>query len=91
MIKDELKTLEKYMKELEALRHYPQVKQERDSLAAEVAQLKKKAAALESEVSTKNEASSQLSKREAEISELASKLGGREGNHIAEKFRSEAP
>ena len=90
MIKDELKTLEKYMKELEALRRYPRVKQERDSLAAEVAQLKK-AAALESEVSTKNEASSQLSKREAEISELASKLGGREGNHIAEKFRSEAP
>ena len=91
MIKDELKTLEKYMKELEALRRYPRVKQERDSLAAELAQLKKKAAALESEVSTKNEASSQLSKREAEISELASKLGGREGNHIAEKFRSEAP
>ena len=74
MIKDEFKTLEKHVKELEALKHYPQAKQKRDSLAMEVTQLKEKVAALESEVSTKNGLSSQLSKREAEISELAGKL-----------------
>ena len=74
MIKDEFKTLEKHVRELEALRHYSRIKQERDSLAMEVAQLKERVAALESEVSTKNELSSQLSKREAEISELAGKL-----------------
>jgi hypothetical protein len=74
VIKDEFKTLEKHVKELEALKHYPRVKKERDSLAMEVVQLKEKVAALESEVSTKNELSSQLSKREAEISELAGKL-----------------
>lgn len=74
MIKDEFKTLEKHVKELEALKRYPQVKKGRDSLAMEVTQLKEKVAALESEVSTKNELSSQLSKREAEISELAGKL-----------------
>ena len=74
MIKNEFKTLEKHIKELEALRRYPRVKQERDSLAIEVAQLKEKVAVLESEVSTHNELSSQLSKREAEINELAGKL-----------------
>jgi len=74
VIKDEFKTLEKHVKELEALRHYPRVKQERDSLAMEVAHLKKKVTVLESEVSTHNELSSQLSKREAEITELAGKL-----------------
>jgi len=74
VIKDEFKTLEKYTKELEALRRYPRVKQERDSLIMEVAHLKEKVAVLESEVSTKNELSSQLSKREAEINKLAGKL-----------------
>lgn len=74
MIKDEFKTLEKHVRELEALKHYPRVKKERDSLATEVAQLKERVAALESEISTKNELSSQLSKREAEINELAGKL-----------------
>jgi hypothetical protein len=74
VIKNEFKTLEKHTKELEALRGYPRVKQERDSLAMEVAQLEEKVAVLESEVSTKNELSSQLSKREAEIDELAHKL-----------------
>lgn len=74
MIKDEFKTLEKHVKELEALRHYPRVKKERDSLAMEVVQLKENVAALESEVSTKNGLSSQLSKRETEISELTGKL-----------------
>jgi len=74
VIKDEFKTLEKHVKELEALRRYPQVKQERDSLAMEVAHLKEKVTVLESEVSNKNELSSQLSKQEAEIKELAGKL-----------------
>ena len=74
MIKDELKTLEKYVKELEALRRYPRVKQERDSLAVEVAQLKKKVAELESEVSTNNELSSRLTKSEGEVRELVGRL-----------------
>lgn len=74
MIKGEFKILEKHVKELEALRRYPRVKQERDSLAMEVAHLKEKVTVLESEVSTKNGLSSQLSKREAEITELAGKL-----------------
>ena len=82
MIKDEFKTLEKHIKELEALRHYPRVKKERDSLAMEVVQLKEKVAALESEVSTKNGLSSQLSKREAEINELTGKLAEAE-NELA--------
>ena len=74
MIKNEFKTLEKHAKELEALKGYPRVKQERDSLAMEVAQLKEKVAALESELSTKKGLSSQISKQEAEIKELAGKL-----------------
>ena len=74
MIKNEFKTLEKHIKELEALRRYPRVKRQRDSLVREVAQLKEKVAVLESEVSTHNELSSQLSKREVEIDELAGKL-----------------
>jgi len=74
VIKNEFKTLEKHVKELEALRRYPRVKQERNSLTMEVAQLKEKVAALESEVSTHNELSSQLSRRQVEINELAGKL-----------------
>ncbi len=74
MIKNEFKTLEKHIKELEALRRYPRVKQEKDSLAIEVAQLKEKVGVLESEVSTHSKLSSQLSKREIEINELAGKL-----------------
>jgi hypothetical protein len=74
MIKDEFNTLEKHIKQLEALRRYPRVKQERDSLAMEVVQLKEKAAVLERELSTQKELSSELSKRQAEINELAGKL-----------------
>ena len=74
MIKNEFKTLEKHIKELEALRRYPRVKQERDSLAMEVAHLREKVTVLESEASTHNELSSQLSKREVEINELAGRL-----------------
>jgi len=53
VIKNEFKTLEKHIKELEALRRYPRVKQERDTLAIEVAQLKEKVAVLESYFATK--------------------------------------
>ncbi len=74
MIKDEFKVLEKYVKELEALRRYSRVKRERDCLATEVAQLKKKIAELGSEVSTNNELSSRLTKSEGEVRELASRL-----------------
>lgn len=74
MIKDELKTLEKHVKELEALRRYPRVRQERDSFAMEVVHLKEKVAELGSEVSTNNELSSRLTKSEVEVRELASRL-----------------
>ena len=74
MIKDEFKALEKYVKELEALRRYPRTKRERDCLATEVVQLKKKIAELGSEVSTNNELSSRLTKSEVEVRELASRL-----------------
>ncbi len=92
MIKNEFKTLEKHIKELEALRRYPRVKQERDSLAMEVAQLKEKVAVLESEVSTHNELSSQLSKRDAEINELDGKLA-EVGKELASlrKFKVKLP
>jgi hypothetical protein len=74
VIKDEFNTLEKHIKQLEALRRYPRVKRERDSLAMEVVQLKEKVAVLESELSTQKELSSASSKRQAEINELAGKL-----------------
>jgi len=92
VIKDEFKTLEKHVKELEALRRYPRVKQERDSLAMEVAQLKEKVAVLESEVSTHNELSSQLSRRQVEINELAGKLAeaGKELTSLR-KFKVKLP
>ena len=74
MIEDEFKTLERYIKEFEALKQYPRVKKERDSLVVEVAQLKEKVAGLEREASTKNELSSRLTKSEAEVKELAGRL-----------------
>jgi len=74
MAADEFEKMEAYLRNLEALRHYPRVKRERDSLAVEVPRLKEKVAELESEVSAKNELCSQLNKSEAEIKELAGKL-----------------
>ena len=41
-MKNELETIGKYTQDLEALQHYSEVKAERDSLAAEAAQLKEK-------------------------------------------------
>ena len=78
MIKDEFKSLERYTKELEALRNYTQVKGERDSLAEETAGLKDKVvqlqAQLESEVSVKKQLSLQLSNSEAKVRELSMRL-----------------
>jgi len=78
VIKDELESLERYTKELEALRNYTQVKGERDSLVEETAGLKDKVvqlqAHLESEVSLKKEFSSQLSNSQDEVRELSMRL-----------------
>ncbi len=78
MTKDELESLEGHIRELEALRCYPRVKEERDSLAVAAAQLKQRAKQLEgqlkSEVSTRKELSARISKREAEAKGLAAKL-----------------
>jgi cell division septum initiation protein DivIVA len=78
MPKNEFKAMEKHVKELEALKHYRKVKQERDSLSVEATRLRERVAQLEeqlkSEISTKNELSSRLSKSEAEVKELSSRL-----------------
>lgn len=78
MIKDEFKSLERYTKELEALKNYPQTKRERDSLAEETARLKDKVVQLqtqlESEVSVRKELSSELSNSQAEVRELSMRL-----------------
>ena len=78
MLKGELETIERYVQELESLRHYPRVKAERESLAAEAAQLKEKVneliAGMESGVSTNQKLSSQLGKSESVVKELGRKL-----------------
>ena len=78
MIKDELDTVERYIRELEALRNYPQVKSEKDSLAAEITQLKEKVAQLTSQLMgatyMQKNTLSQLKKRESEVKDLNSKL-----------------
>lgn len=96
MIQGELETLERYVHDLEALRHYGQVKVERDSLATEAAQLKEKVgeltARVEREVSGGEELSSQLSKKESEVNELAHKVDELRGQ-LAElqNFRAKVP
>lgn len=78
MIKDELERLERYTKELEALKNYSQVKSEKDSLAEETAGLKDKVvqlqAQLKNEISVRKELSLQLSNSEAEVKELSMML-----------------
>jgi chromosome segregation ATPase len=78
VIKDELESMGRYTKELEALKNYALVKEERDSLAKETAQLKNELvqlqAQLESEVSIRKELSSRLSNSEAEVRELSIRL-----------------
>ena len=78
MIKGEFESMERYTKELEALKNYAQIKKERDSLAEETAGLKDKVvqlqAQLESEVSVKKRLSLQLSNSEAKVRELSMRL-----------------
>ena len=78
MFKDELRSIEQYTQELEAVKYYHQIKRERDSLAAEAAQLRERLVQLEGqlkgEISAEKGISSQLAKTEAEVKELAGKL-----------------
>jgi len=45
-----LEAVEKYIQEFEALKHYPEVKQQRDKLAEENAELKNTISSLEKEI-----------------------------------------
>ncbi len=78
MFKDGFENLERYNRELEAVKNYAQVKEDRDSLAKEAGQLKGKLghleAQLKSEVRKKEELSLRLKKGEAAVKELSTKL-----------------
>lgn len=78
MAANEFERIEVYLRNLETLKNYPQVKEERDSLAVEVPKLKEKIAQLktqlETEISTKKGLSSRLTKTAAEAKELTSRL-----------------
>lgn len=78
MAKNEFQTIETYTKDLRALRYYSQLKEERDSLVAEVARLKEKVARLKPQLkrqaSSVKALSSQLTKREVEFKELTGRL-----------------
>jgi hypothetical protein len=79
MAVDEFENIEAHLRDLEALKYYSQVKEERDSLTTEATQLKEKVAKLEAqlktEIATKNELASRLAKTGAEVKELTRKLG----------------
>lgn len=79
MLSREFQVLERYLGELEALRLYPQVRRERDSLAREVSELRQRVTQLERELkgeaSARKELSSRLKAKEAEATEVAEKLG----------------
>lgn len=96
MIKDELGAIEAYVQELEALRNYPQVKAERDSLAVEVTKLKEKVGKLTtqitSETSRHKETLSELRKRKSEVEDLHAKLGRAERELASLKeFKAKLP
>jgi len=78
MAKNEFKAIERYTNELEALRYYPRLKEERDLLATEVTGLKEKVAQLEAQlkyqVSSVKALSPQLAEKEAEAKELTCRL-----------------
>jgi len=78
MFKEGFENLERYTRELEAVKNYAQVKEDRDSLAKEAGQLKGKLghleAQLKSEVRKKEELSLRLDKSEAAVKELSTKL-----------------
>ncbi|MBI2858065.1 MAG: hypothetical protein HYX90_03205 [Chloroflexi bacterium] len=84
MIKNELEAMERCVHELEAVKNYAVVRSERDSLSAEVAQLRQKVAQLgvqlESEITTKEQLSSQLGKNESEVKELTARLAETQGD-----------
>lgn len=79
MAADEFQKIEAYLRDLEALKYYRQVKDERDSLAVEATQSKDRVAQLEAqlatEVAAKNDLSSLLTKTGDEAKELAGRLG----------------
>lgn len=79
MIKDELDTVETYIRQLVAMREYPQVKTERDGLAAKVMELQEKAhhltAQLTSETSAHKKTQLELKKMGIELHDLTPRLG----------------
>lgn len=96
MIEGELKTIETYVQDVEALRHYPEVKTERDSLAGEVAQLREKVRQLtvevKAEASARKRASVELGKRESEIKNVGRQLREAQEELVSLKaFRAKAP
>ena len=78
MIQNDFKRLESYTKDLEALRAYPRVKEERDSLVAKVTPLKREVAELNrqlrNETSTSKRLLSQLRRSERRLKRATSKL-----------------
>jgi len=72
MFREELKNLERHTRELEAVKNYAQTREERDSLAAEAAQLRDKLGRLEVELKREVGEKEQLSLR-ADKSETAVK------------------
>lgn len=78
MAANEFERMELYLQNLEALRYYPQVKEERDSLTVEASKLKEKVTQLKNqlktETATKNELSSRLTKTVDEAKELTNRL-----------------
>ncbi len=79
MVANEFQKMEAYLRDLEALKYYSQVKEERDSLTAEATQLKEKVAKLEAQLKTEmhanGELSSGLTKTRGEVNELSGRLG----------------
>lgn len=78
MVQNEFQAIERYTGELEAVRHYRQLKEERESLVAEAAKLKKKVAELETQLKNQDSSikslSSHLVEKETEVRELTSHL-----------------
>lgn len=78
MINDDLYAIETYLEELEALRNYPQVKEERDTLTGEMTKLKEKVGQLTtqlaSETSGRKKTLSQLRKNQSEAEDLRRNL-----------------
>lgn len=96
MIAAGFESIERYLQELEALRHYRHVKAENDSLAQQVGQLTKEVesqtAKAKSEVSLNQKATYQLHKKEIEVQELSRKLKESEAELSSlQKFQTKLP